>query len=278
MKKRTRIVRILLITILGLITVLIIAGVWVSRYAHREAEKALGALDITFSSLDISILTTSVTIENVGWTHSHDSLVTSPHRLTVKKVKASGISIYQLIRNKAVQIHRLSIKGGDLQFNKLIKTKRRQPDTGKKPLIKGVFVDQLDFLNLHTSILNDSLEEYSATVDLLLKDVRLEDLGDLNMISSYNVKSFETSLRKIKINEQGGLYNTRISELYANSTDQKINIDSISLTPKYSKYRFSRKVGRQVDRFTLTIPQLSISGFDFSQLKDSVFKEVYLSK
>jgi Domain of Unknown Function (DUF748) len=73
------------------------------------------------------------------------------------------------------------------------------------------------------------------------------------------------------MNETGGLYHTSISKIHANSSEQKIIIDSLSLSPNYSKYQFSRKVGRQVDRFTLSIPTLSISGFKFDHVKDSLF-------
>lgn len=271
MKKRNRIVRIVLLSLVGLLSIVIVGGLIATRYLERKAKEELAGQNITCSKIDISLLTSSFTVNDVAWSLLDDSLGSAPHNLTLKRLKGSGVSVYQFVRNKTVKIRKLSFEDGDLRFNRQLKTKRSQSDSTKRGVIKGISIDALSFKNIQAKIVSDTTEEYSAIVDLQLNDVALTDLKKVDMISSYRLGSFETSITKIKMNEKEGLYKTKVSELYANSVENKIIIDSISLTPKYSKYRFSRKLGKQVDRFTLAIPQLTISGFEFSRLKDSLF-------
>lgn len=270
MRRRHRILRTILITLFSVASILFIAGAILSNYAQERAEFELKLLNAKISSIRIDLFTRSVTIEDFEWTHLDDSLSRLPHHLTLKNIRFSGISLYQLLRHKKIQIHKILLDDGDFQYNKTLKIKRER-STKKEVDLKGISVDLFVLKNVSAKLFQDSLAEYSGTVNLSLGNVEIQDIKKAEDFSSYKVKFFEALITKIRINEKEGMYNTRISQIYSNSNDQKIIIDSISLSPKYSKYQFSRKIGRQIDRFTASIPKISITGLTYSQLKDTLF-------
>jgi hypothetical protein len=270
MKRRNRILRATLITLCSAAIILFIAGIVLSNYVQNRAALELRSLNAKISSLHINLFTRSVTIQEFEWTYLDDSLSRLPHHLTLKKIQFSGISLYQLLRHKKIEVNKITLEDGDFQYNKTLKIKREQ-STKKEIDLQGISVDLLALKNINVKLFQDSLAEYSGSVSLSLGGIQLADINKADSLSSYQIKSIEALITKIRINEKESMYRKRISQIYVSSDDHKIIIDSISLAPKYSKYQFSRKVGRQLDRFTGSIPKISITGLTYSQLKDSLF-------
>lgn len=270
MKRPYRILRTTAITLFSVVLVLVVAGVILSQYVQKRAGVELKALNAKVSSISINLFTRSLTVEDFEWTYLDDSLSRSPHHLTLGNIRFSGINLYQLLRNKKIEVHKIVLEGGDLQFNKNLKIKRKN-EPKKKVDLKGISIDLLVLKDINAKFYNDSIAEYAGTVNLSLGNVQLEDVGKAQDPYAYKLKFFEVRVTKIRINEKEGMYRTNVSQLYANSDDHNIIIDSISILPRYSKYRFSRNVGRQIDRFTASIPKISITGLTYDQVKDTLF-------
>jgi len=270
MRLHHRILRATLLTLFSAALLLIVAGGILSHYAQKRAALELKLLNVKVSSIRINLFTWSVTVQDLEWTYLDDSLSRLPHQLTLKNIRFSGISLYQLLRHKKIQVHKITLDGGDFQYNKALQIKREQ-SVKKEVDLKGISIDLLVLKNINATLFNGSTAEYSGNINLSLGNVTLADIKKAEDLSSYKVKFFEALLSKIRINTKESMYRTNVSQLYANSDDQKMIIDSISLTPKYSKYQFSRKVGRQIDRFAASIPKILITGISFNQLKDSLF-------
>lgn len=268
--KTRRILKIATIALLSIVVVLATGGFILSRYALKKAALRLKAMNASIESANVNLFNQSVTFENIKWTYADDSLSTIPHQVSIKQVRVSGISLYKFIRFKKIRIGTLAILDGSAQFNKAIKRKKEQ-DVADQVDLTDIEVDRLVLKNINTTILNDSVPEYSATVNLSLNDVQLKDFNLAKDISAYEIKSFELRVTRLRINEKDAMYNTHVAQVYANSYEKKIVVDSILLIPRLSKYKFSRKVGRQIDRFNLLVPNLTVNGFIFNDVKDSLF-------
>jgi sporulation protein YlmC with PRC-barrel domain len=86
---------------------------------------------------------------------------------------------------------------------------------------------------------------------------------------SRSIEGAEASIKNISISQNYGKYRGTIGSLYINTEEQKIIMDSAVVIPRYDKYEFARKVGEQTARLNLLIPQVTIEGIKFGEIKDS---------
>ncbi len=269
MKSFKRKIRFGIIITCGILILITTVSLVLSRYAEKTITKELSALDIHTSQINVNFLNRSVTAQNVFW--SDTSAGTSPgDSVGLNKIKVTGIDLYQLLIHKTIRLRRVSLTDGYFRYHRR-SPKTNQTQGGKSLPSANITINSIEVSNIEAEIFNDTIREYSGTLNLFIKDIRLADLNKTGA-EDYSIGSIETSITNLALTGNESMYNTKISHLYANSSSGKIVVDSISLMPRYSKYRFSRTKGRQMDRFALTIPRLSVSGFDFGLAKDSIYR------
>ena len=244
---------------------------FLSKYVEKKATEILLSIPIKVSSVDANVLTRSIELTDVDWTQANDSLPQFPHHMLVKTVRLEGIKVYQLLKDKKLHIHKILFDGGEVQFNRNLKNNRS--DREEKNLdLKEISIDRLVLKDVFTRVSADSVGQYDGIVNLTFENIALNDVKHVRETGSYSVESFKALITHLNVLGEKEMYTTSVAKIFANSADGEIEIDSVLLVPKYSKYQFSRKIGRQVDRMNLLIPKIAIHGFAFPQLKDSVFK------
>ncbi|MEO5978493.1 MAG: DUF748 domain-containing protein [Chryseolinea sp.] len=270
MKRPLRILRIIAIILGSFILLAIIAGVVVSKIARKKFDIALAKSGIHISSLSVNLLTRSINIKNLEWSDPADSASARPHYAKLNSIYVGGISVFKLIRDREISVSELILETGVLEYNKAIHAKK--DSAGNKSLkIKGITIDQLVIKDISLNIFEDSLKETSATLNITLDGINLADIGRSSDPKAYTMGSFIAKISNVSMNTRESMYSLKVAKVMFNSPDKAITVDSIVLLPKYSKYKFSRKIGKQVDRFVLRLPQLLIKGFNFDDLKDSLF-------
>jgi Domain of Unknown Function (DUF748) len=270
MNIQKRILRLTLIILLSLTVLLVVSIGILSHYAQKKAETVLKSFDARVSSIHVNLLTRSVTINDLAWTSSTDSLSTVPHHFQAQSVRISGFSYYQLLRHKKLHINNLSVTGGLIHYNN--KLHHKVLKSAQKAInLKSISIGLINLENISTNLIYDTLLEYAGVVNLTLHDIQLTDIKKANDLSHYILESIEGNITQIRLHEKESMYTTSISQLYINSDNHQVTIDSVYLIPTYSKYDFSRKVGRQIDRFSGSFPKISITGLIFNNLKDSLF-------
>jgi hypothetical protein len=244
---------------------------FLSKYIEKKATEILLSIPIKVSSLDANVLTRSIELNDVNWTHANDSLPQFPHHLVVKQIRLEGIGVYQLLTNKKLHIHKILLDVGEFQFNRSLKNNKS--NLGERKVdVQGITVDRIVLKDVFTTISEDSVDQYQGMVNLSLENVGLKDVNSAREITSYAMESCTALVTHITIPGQGEMYTTRIARLYLNSADREVEIDSVVIIPKYSKFRFARKIGRQVSRMNVLVPKITIHELSFSEIKDSVFR------
>jgi hypothetical protein len=276
----------LFLTLLAGALLIVLGAHFASNYAEEKTRQILMTIPLEVSSVDVNVITRTIELIGVDWTQANDSLPQFPHHMSVNKVRLEGIKVYQLVANRKLHIHKILLDGGEFQFNKNLKNTQSNPDE-KKLQLQGISVDRVILKDMFTKISADSATQYEGLVNLSLEGIAVKDLEHLRKHSSYKVESFQALITGITIRGKKEMYATTIARVYANSVDGKIEMDSILLVPKYSKYRFSRKIGRQTDRMNVLLPRIALHDVAFPQLKDSLFRvglieikspEVYIYK
>lgn len=270
MKRPIRIIRNVGIALAGFIVLVIIAGVIVSKIARRKFDAALASSGIRISSLHVNLLAQSINIKDLEWIDPTDSSSIHPHRVKIGSIYAGGLSVFKLIRDKEIKISRVDLVNGIVEYNRAIQPKK-DSTKGSPVNIRGITIDQLVLNNVGIEIFQDSLQEMSANVNLTLDDIKLSDIARSSDPEAYAIGSFVAQISNVRLNTKESMYSLRVAKLELNSPNKEITVDSIVMLPKYSKYKFSRKAGKQVDRFVLQLPKLAIKGFNFGDVKDSLF-------
>ncbi len=270
MKRPHRLLRLALIITLSFTALLAVGGLILSRYARNKFDDALNAQGISIGSLRINLFNRSVMVEEFSWSKSSDSLSHQSHESKIETIFAGGINIFALLKSERLELSNLTLSNGSLSYNTAmsIKTDATHSSAG---IIKGISIDNVKLEKIHFTILNDTLQEYSGDLNLSIGNIVLDDLKNGNVAQSYRMGSFEATLTGLMINARESMYRLNVARIHASSQEKNLVVDSITLLPKLSKYAFSRKIGRQLDRFVLRIPKIDVSGFAFEEIKDSLW-------
>ena len=270
MNLQKRILRPTLIILLSVTVLLVVSLGVLSYYAQEKAETALKSFDATVSSIRVSLFTRSVIVKDLAWTYSADSLSETPHHFQAQNIEIKGVSLIQLFLNKKLHINKLSVEGAAIYYNSKLPREVRK-SSQKEIGLKSISIGLITLKNISTKIFYDTVPEYEGVISLTLSDIELPDIKKASDLSSYNLDAIEGDITGIRLHEKGSMYTTSISQLHINSHQHQVTIDSVLLIPTYSKHDFSRKVGKQVDRFSGSFPKISITGLIFNKLKDSLF-------
>lgn len=274
MKKSFRPVRILIIVLTAIAVLLTIGSILLPRYIRSKLELTLKHSGLIFEDLNINLFSRSLTVTGIEWQNAGDSIRTYPHHLTVKSVHAGGINVIALFRDKKIECQYLNISGGNLSLNMLLLKNLVQEEVSESEINDSTYslkVSDLSLSDIQIKIVSDSTQESVATVNLKAEHFEIASLDDLVDPYSYQIGSIQTEIVDFRTNTPKSLYKFRVSKISIDSKAKEIVIDSVSIIPKYSKYTFSRKLGRQKDRLVFHVPKVSIQGINFEKIQDSVF-------
>lgn len=290
--KSRRTFRIILFSLLGLIVLLTSASIYITKLARRKFDSSLTKAGITIQDLHINLLTRSITLEGFDWRKSFPNRDSSRSpsdsssmQLTASLVRASGVDVYALLRHKRIEMQGLTVLGGRVHVallevpNDNKQEPNKRTSSPSKPfevpfqslLLSSILLDDIEIV-----VRRDSLTEHSGNLTVKVKDLQLKDASLFKDLSAYGLRDFAVKINNYRMAAKNSMYTLRIGQLNVDSDAKEIIVDSVVLLPKYGKYQFSRKIGRQFDRFVLRVPKVTLSGVDFSKITDSMFVASYL--
>lgn len=282
MKARFRILKLITISLVVIVVVLLVGGLILSRVTRSVVDKELKAAGITIKKFDVNLFTRSVTVGGFNWVNKGDSATSRPSHLSLKEIRIEGIHIIELIRNKRVECSRILLVDGDLLFNKNVKSQSDTSATKKQKSfpLNGLAIEKFIATNIGIQIVSDTINEMSGTLSAEMQSLSVPEFSELKQASGFEIGSVKTEIRRFRNNSPESMYRFAVGRISINTSDQAIIVDSIAVIPKYSRYRFSRKLGKQKDRLVLVTERLAITGFQFDQLRDSLFiaKKVSIEK
>lgn len=249
-----RVLRLALIILLSVAVFLVVSLGVLSYYAQQKAEAALKSSNVNVSAIHVNLFTRSIVVNDLEWTYSVDSLSGVPHHFQAQIIQIKGIGLYQLLLHKKLRINKLYVEGGTINYNHKPGHKALK-STHKEIGVEDISIGVITLKDIHTNLFYDTIPEYAGVVNLTLSDTKLTDIKHASDLSRYILKSIEGNITQIRLHENGSMYTTTISQLYINSAKNQVSIDSLYLIPMYSKYDFSRKVGKQIDRFSAYFPK-----------------------
>ncbi len=159
----------LFLTLLAGALLIVLGAHFASNFAEEKVRDLLSTIPLEVSSVDANVITRTIELTGVDWTHANDSLPQFPHHLFVNKVRLEGIKVYQLLANRKVHIHKILLDAGEFQLNRNLKTNKSNL-AGKKVDLQGISVDRLVLKDIFTKISTDSVAQYEGIVNLSLEE------------------------------------------------------------------------------------------------------------
>lgn len=286
MKFSRRTIRIILISVIAAVALVVAGGLVASKVARSRIDGLLASSGISIQSLDIDLFTRSMTVRGFEWRKPLELNNGSPAAdssyvaVSIGTIRAAGIDIISFLRRKALHVHSLSISEGKIVGEKIDFKSDRQTSQGnadsvgaealKKVPFSDITLDYLDINDLHITIRDDTLIEHQGLLKLRLQDIALHEPKRYGDPNSYALANFSVEVSGYKMAAQRSMYTLTADRMTIDSKTGEASINDVVLLPRYGKYRFSRRIGRQVDRFILRIPAISMEGIDLSGIRDSV--------
>ncbi|HEX6222793.1 MAG TPA: DUF748 domain-containing protein [Chryseolinea sp.] len=241
-----------------------------SRYASGQIKQRLTALGCNVGSVNVNILTRTVTISNIDYTRTAESDSSVSVTAYLKNAVVKNIGLYDILVNKELTIKEVMLTDGGVDVRqKKTKTKPSVKKTGSK--LKKISIGRIVIQNIKATLGEDSLKQYSGLINLTLTNVQSSDTASISSLRAYSVRNIQATIDKVLIKSGSGFYETRIGTVMVETKENKLRLDSLTLIPKYSKYKFSRVAGKQTDRVNAFVRSIEITGVQFDQINDSIF-------
>ena len=272
---RLPLIRWVLLPVLILSILLLVAGVVLSRVVKAKVIAALEEKNGTLEDLHLNLFQRAVTLQGVAWTATSPDTIKIPNHIAVRRLRISGIHVLAWFIHKNITVDKIELTEGEASYSMARNVKKDSAshsatvssEAAPGLLFQTVAVDKVILKNVKTNLYIDSLQTASGDVSFTLTGLQFDPAQGQNDLSALKIKSIEADFTSVQLSSK--LYITKVSSVRLNSAKGKLLLDSISLTPKYRRYAFARKVGRQTDRFTLRIPKIAVEGLTFNPLNDS---------
>ncbi|MEJ1240742.1 DUF748 domain-containing protein [Chryseolinea sp. T2] len=285
--KRSLPFRTIVISLVGLIVLLVVADITLSKLALRKLKSVFEQAGITVRTVNVDLVTRSVSLKGFEWrTEEKTDSLTEGNRpkafskvqISIETIRASWINVLALVRNKEVNIGSLTLAEGKIVADRRLpdKTKNNNsPSTEESPQTRHLpfnhlSIGTLSIKNVELIVRQDTITEHRASVDLTLHNAILAEPDRLDDVNAYTLDDFDIAVKAYKMTAQRSMYTLDVKAIAFNSKSKELTLESIALIPRYGKYKFSRRLGKQFDRFVLRVPKVELTGLDISKIRDSI--------
>jgi hypothetical protein len=266
---------VIFLSITSLIIVLIVVG-WnvvkprLADLIQEEIKEALSpAFSVEIASCEVDLFARSISITELKGVANTADTISSEQFFSIDALLVKGISPFSLISERNIRVQEVSLENITVRMDHALLNDSslwKQNVEKDRSMQKTVIIDQFDVEGLDIIISADTVEEFSGKIDFVLSGVSvpLEKVSDTNFkIEGFNVENF-------RLAEKDEFYTTSVRNIEFNHDN--VTIDSILLTPRFSKFEFGRRAGKEVDRIESFIPSLTLNAVHLNTRDDTVFR------
>ncbi|MCK5765963.1 MAG: hypothetical protein KAH26_08260 [Bacteroidales bacterium] len=289
------------------IILILVANSILSNMAEDMAREQLAAMDSTsyvidFEKIRVNIFSGSVKI--IGITVKPDSAALEEVKrsrlakplveVSISKIRIGSVDILKALKGKEFNIGSIRVDDPDITVygpGGLFSGEKEKASADG-----GLSVDSMlgttviqaelgyfELENAHIRYIDASRDKVVLETKQLY--IRLDDIslhhpdGDTTS-NVLDIDDINLSLLSHMMDLPGNLYNLQTGKLEIGYKDRNINLDSLELIPAYSKERFGHVVGKQTDRFAVSVDHINISGIEFDSLlkKKIIIEDILLKR
>lgn len=237
--------------IIGLILVAIFIA---TKILNKQIQHKLTAQGITAENISLNLFSRSASLENIIYQNDSDSIHID--RLTISSFRVlKFFTRNKLELSKVLVINPFVIRGA--KPDSINENELRNAKTLEEIAIHTLTISHL---NLEVS----GKSHLKTTADIELMDLKITRKLELS------IRNIRALAENFTYTPKDSLHTIQIQSIALNSSTDSMRVDTLTVTPNYSKASFGKKAGFQTDRLEITIPSILISGISESSLSDSL--------
>jgi hypothetical protein len=235
---------------------------------------------LSIGLLRLNIFTGSALAENIIYGSTGDN----SSSVSAKRISIDNADLYDFFVRHKIEIGNITTIGAViiLKPNK----KPEEEDTASGVSFYDIIKSRYSSLHVGSIVINDPNVKYYGNgndTSLFLSSnkgsIKIDSLViDSNVYvrlgRNFAAKNVEIHLADITNTIADSLYTLKIPHFYLSYLSNKVRIDSLQLLPNYSKKEFSIKAGKQVDRFTIFVKELSTENADIKNFLERMIVKV----
>ena len=238
---------------------------------------------IEYSDFDLNIHSGNATIYNFKLTP--DTLVynrlvkqrKAPDNLfilSVKTLSIKDVGAKRAYREKILDIDNITIDKPILtviskrySFNDTVRVgKPKTPYQIIKKVLKQLHIDSiaLNDISLHYINKNKSVikQTFLQHIDIAISDIFIDSLSGQDPKRFYYTKDINVTVHDYHTGTADRLYNAKLKKIFFSTAQRRIQLDNISLLPRYSRNDFYTKTGVTGDIYNLKFKRIDIDDID----------------
>ena len=244
-----------------------------------------GIYHLELTKLNINLVTGRTSVSGLhlipdtsAYNKKSKSDTLSPFLIDVRisEFQVRGFDIMDIIRKRRIDISKILIDSPDLTII-LKKTINRteKPASDRKMLsiplpngLESLLIRQIILENGRLTI-DDQTKETAEKFIVPLITISLKnflvDRTQRGLPRILNSDDILISVKGISLKSNKGMYTVTPGEINLSTGKSALSITNLKITPTYSRFEFSRKLGYQTDRFDISIAKIVIQGLDLRQ-------------
>ncbi|WP_308992350.1 DUF748 domain-containing protein [Mariniflexile litorale] len=266
--KKKKNIKVILFLVFIFLIGFIVLHLWAKNYIDNFLkQKAPEPYAISYSDLDINILTGSVALQNASLKIKDTDTLENNSNLKLESLQLSGISYWDLLFNEKLSINNIHLKNPKLNHYPYEQTSsKKTASTTNKKSIKTINIQELTIKNGSFN----SMQQTADSIKFSVSSYNLTILGsEINLNSSARIpltyEGYKLNAKNIILGHTK--YETfKISSI--NSNKEATHIKNFQIVPKYNKKELSTHLSKERDYIKLTIPEINLDKLDFNYTKD----------
>jgi hypothetical protein len=241
---------------------------------------------LNIESLGYSLLTNSLTAENIFYTWNDTSLSSiDSSGVLISEAAASGISLFDLIFNNRLSVLELKLFEPEYKIFSLNESEDNRNKSGKKrndslsiiykslhrsipDRIKPFKINKVDIVGGRFIITNKikNIELFSVkSFNARIKDFSIKSLEKADSLTLMFCEDININTGKISFSDTKKKYNGSIKSINFSSADSILNLDSFLLIPFLPDSEFFNGDKYRQDRWKVSIHEIKCEGIDLSK-------------
>lgn len=261
----------LILSVLMLLTAWVINPLLKNILATHVEEKLVGNFYYGYENLKVDLIKRSVTFEKVNWKFPKDTSIFN-HSGFIRRFSIEGISLLSLIGGSNVRINNIQFDSLDLLTRiERFPTKDSLPDNASfnfYSLIRGlhgVEVNRIQIKNGNATWLDHENKKVWGkinNVQLLVDSFTLDSATAATNNGWFSFQTIQMEGITGELYLADSLHKIQTTKIQLDYQNSRVIIDSLKLIPLFSKSQMRHVRQFETNRFELTIPQVTITGFD----------------
>ena len=247
---------------------------------------------IDFAGMDVSLLAGSVQLEQVHLvpdTSVYNAIEGEDApanliELRSSSLRLSGVNVLKLIFGKRLRASSLTIDHPAVVLMNMLDTVRvdttekkalytRLPEFLKEARLGVIRVNDLSYVQQEKADTTRRGGRWTG-ITLAFESVALDSLSHQNSSSFWFCEDIRMDSRKVSFASADGMYKFSMGAIKASARAGDLSVTDFKVIPQYAEIEFSRRLGKQGDRYNFVFAKIAASGIDFKSLETTGKLEV----